>query len=229
MRWNRLLVDGRRNLKPIHLQTLLLTLGLASCLPACVPVIVAGAGTAAAATVDRRPYKTQLQDAEIEHNFNKAYTEAIEARSQASATAFNYQLLLSGQAIDQGTKDELEQIGRTIPNVREVFNELSIGYPQSFPARSNDAFLTAKVKTRLFENKDISAHHFKVVSEAGTVYLMGLVTEQEASIATEIARTTAGVRRVVRVFETISPAEAARLSSGKSQPAPVSDSDKNAK
>ena len=211
-------------MKPIRLQTLLLALGLASCLPACVPVIVAGAGTAAVATMDRRPYKTQLQDAEIERNFNRAYTEDLESRSQASATAFNYRLLLTGQAIDAKTKDELEKVGQTIPNVREVFNELSIGYPQSFSSRSGDAFLTTKVKARLFENKDISAHHFKVVSEAGTVYLMGLVTEQEANIATEIARTTAGVQRVVRVFETISPEEAKRLSAG--QPASTSEENK---
>lgn len=207
-------------MKSIRLPALLTALCIISTLPACVPLIAAGVGGSVVASMDRRSYGIQLQDTEIEHRFNRSFPSALEAKSQASATSYNRWVLLTGQAIDETAKAEVEQVARRVPNVREVFNEITIGYPLSFSTRTNDTLLTTKVKARLTDNKDISTHSFKVVSEDGTVYLMGLVTEQEANIATEIARTTSGVRRVVKVMEVMSPAEISNLTS--SSAAPVS-------
>lgn len=198
-------------MKNTRLQTLITALCIATVLPACIPLVAAGVGGGVIASMDRRSYGLQLQDTEIEHRFNRAFPDALEAKSQASATSFNRWVLLTGQAIDEGAKAEVEQVARKVPNVREVFNEITLGYPISFSVRTNDALLTTKVKARLVENRDISAHSFKVVTEDATVYLMGMVTEQEANIATEIARTTAGVKRVVRVLEVMSPADIANL------------------
>lgn len=198
-------------MKNTRLQTLITALCIATALPACIPLVAAGVGGGVIASMDRRSYGIQLQDTEIEHRFNRSFPDALEARSQSSATSFNRWVLLTGQAIDEGAKAEVEQVARKVPNVREVFNEITLGYPISFSVRTNDALLTTKVKARLIENRDISAHSFKVVTEDATVYLMGMVTEQEANIATEIARTTAGVKRVVRVLEVLSPAEIANL------------------
>lgn len=198
-------------MKNTRLQTLITALCIATALPACIPLVAAGVGGGVIASMDRRSYGLQLQDTEIEHRFNRAFSDALEAKSQASATSFNRWVLLTGQAIDEGAKAEVEQVARKVPNVREVFNEITLGYPISFSVRTNDALLTTKVKARLVENRDISAHSFKVVTEDATVYLMGMVTEQEANIATEIARTTAGVKRVVRVLEVMSPADIANL------------------
>jgi len=208
-------------LKYCRLQTLLAALSIGLVLPACVPLIVAGVGTTVAtSTADRRSYGIQVQDNEIELRFNHTFPATLEARTHASATSYNRWLLLTGQAIDPAAKAEVEEVARRVPNVREVINELSIGYPPSFSTRSNDVLLTTTVKARLMNNKDISASHFKVVTESGTVYLLGIVTAEEGNLATEIARTTSGVERVVRVFETMTAEEIARLTS--STPAPVS-------
>jgi len=96
-----------------------------------------------------------------------------------------------------------------IENVRSVVNELAIGAASSFGSRSNDAFLTGKVKASMVDAKDIQANSFKVVTERGIVYLMGIVSEREANRATDIARGVSGVQKVVRVFEIVSEADLA--------------------
>lgn len=192
---------------------------LASCLlQACVPLIAGGVVGGVAATADRRTYGEQLMDTEIEHKFNRGFSAALEKKTNTSATAYNRWVLLTGQAIDEPSKAEVEAHARALPNVREVFNEISIGYPSSFSSRSNDVLLTSSVKTRIFGSKqEVSGHHVKIVSESGTVYLMGLLTEAEAQAAIEIARTTAGVRKVVNMIEIIS-AQVAEQRSPKNLP-----------
>ena len=114
-----------------------------------------------------------------------------------------------------------------VPNVQQVWNELQIGAPSSFQNRSNDAFITSKVKGRFVDGGKFRANLVKVVTEAGTVFLLGMVTRQEADSAIEIARTTAGVKKVVNLMEIISADQAKRLdvpppeSSSTQQPAPV--------
>lgn len=194
------------------LRTLAAVLAASAALQACVPLVAAGVGTGVVASIDRRSYGIQLEDTEIEHRFNRQFPEALEKRTNVSATSYNRWVLLTGQASDAESRSEVEKLARSIRNVREVVNEISIGYPSSFTSRSNDVLLTSSVKGRLFNSAEISGNHIKVVTESGTVYLMGLVTEREANIASEIARTTNGVQKVVRVFEVISPEEARRIS-----------------
>lgn len=172
---------------------------------ACVPLVAMGIGGGVASTLDRRTYGEQIIDTEIEHRFNRRFPAPLEARTAASATAYNRWVLITGQAMDEPAKAEVETLARSIPNVREVFNELSIAYPSSFGSRSNDTLLTSKVKARLFDSPLVSGNHIKVVSESGVLYLMGLVTEAEANTAIEIARTTSGVSKVVNVMEIIPP------------------------
>ena len=90
---------------------------------------------------------------------------------------------------------------RAIPNVRAIINELQVAGNASFPARANDSYITSKVKGRFLDARRFNPVHVKVVTEAGTVYLLGVVRRKEADDATELARTTSGVQRVVRVFE----------------------------
>ena len=190
----------------MKLRTLCGVLAMAGLLQACVPLIAGGIAGGVASTADRRTYGEQLMDTEIEHKFNRGFPAALEARTNASATAYNRWLLISGQAIDEASKAAVETHARSLPNVREVYNELSIGYPSSFSERSNDAWLTSSVKTRIFTSKEnISGHHIKITTESGTVYLMGLLTEEEAQLAVELARGTAGVRKVVNLIEIVSP------------------------
>lgn len=203
----------------MKLKTLATILAAAGLLQACVPLIAGGVAGGVASTMDRRTYGEQLMDTEIEHKFNRGFPAALEARTNTSATAFNRWVLLTGQAIDEASRAAVEAHARSVPNVREVYNEISIGYPASFTSRTNDTWLTSAVKTRLFNDKTLSGHHVKVVSESGTVYLMGQLTEDEARLALEIARRTAGVRKVISVIETISP-EQARQRSVQTTPAP---------
>ncbi|MBK5105353.1 MAG: BON domain-containing protein, partial [Burkholderiales bacterium] len=123
-----------------------------------------------------------------------------------NVNSYNRNALLTGEAPDVATKTDIERIVREIPNVRGVVNEIQIAGVSSYSARGNDSYLTSKVKTRFIDsNSGISANDVKVVTESGVVYLLGLVTRKEAEAAVEIARTTGGVQKVVRVFEYIEP------------------------
>lgn len=210
--------------KRFPLRALFVTLSAATLLQACVPLAVVGVGTGVASTLDRRTYGEQIMDREIESKFNRSFPATLEAKTAVSATSFNRWLLLTGHAIDESSRGEVESLARRTANVREVFNEIAIGYPSSFGNRNNDSFLTTKVKTRLFDSPYISGHHIKVVTESGIVYLMGEVTEGESQAAIEVARNTAGVQKVVSVLEIISPERAKQLnalpdqSSGKAKP-----------
>jgi osmotically-inducible protein OsmY len=112
-------------------------------------------------------------------------------------------VLLTGQAPDAQVRAEAERIARSVDNVRGVYNELAVAGVSSFTARSNDSIITSKVKARFLDANKFNILHVKVVTESGVVYLLGMVKKQEANDATEIARTTSGVQKVVRVFEYI--------------------------
>lgn len=192
-------------------RALILALCASGLLQACVPLVVAGVGTGVTSTLDRRTYGEQIIDREIEHKFNGAITDDLDQNTSVTATAFHRWLLLTGQAIDPGRRDKVEQIARATPNVDQVFNEVSIGYPASFSSHSSDSFITSKVKARLFDSPYVSGHHVKVVTESGIVYLMGELTAGEARVAVDIASKTSGVQKVVSVFEIISEERAQQL------------------
>lgn len=195
--------------KHMILRPLAAALIAATTLQGCIPLIAAGVGVGATSTLDRRTYAEQLMDRELEVKFNQGFPAALESRTSVTATSFNRWVLLTGKAIDDAAKQEVEQRARGLPNVRQIFNEVSIGYPTAFGDRANDTYLTTKVKARLVDSEFVSGNHVKVVSESGAVFLMGIVTEREAQAATEVARNTAGVRRVVSMFEIV-PDEKAR-------------------
>ncbi len=110
-------------------------------------------------------------------------------------------MLLTGEAWDEATRAEVEKIVAAVPNVRSVTNEVQVAGASSGTSRANDTAITARVKGRFVNVKDLNPLHVKVVTEAGVVYLLGIVTETEAETSTELARTTGGVRKVVKVFE----------------------------
>jgi osmotically-inducible protein OsmY len=172
-----------------------------SLLQACVPLIGAGGVVAVSALEDRRTTGTQLEDQGIESRAQGRIQERLGERAHVNVTSFNRLVLLTGEAWDEATRDEVEKIVAAVPNVRSVTNEVQVAGVSSTASRANDTALTAKVKTRLLNAKEFNSLHVKVVTEAGVVYLLGLVTEPEADAVTELARTTAGVRKVVKVFE----------------------------
>jgi osmotically-inducible protein OsmY len=192
-------------------QTLtLLLLGCVLALPACVPVALVGAGAVGALSYeDRRTTGIQVDDEGIELRVNNRISERYGDKVHANVTSFNRSVLLTGEVPDEKAREDIEKIAASTSNVRLVTNELKVGAPTAFSARANDAAVTGKVKARFVEAAKFSAVHVKVVTEASVVYLLGIVTESEANNAAEIARTTGGVRKVVKVFEYCKPTDPA--------------------
>lgn len=167
----------------------------------CAAVVVGGAAaTGVIVAEDRRTVGTMTEDENIEiRTVSRAGEQLKDAH--INATSYNRLVLLTGEVPNAGAKAAAEKIARSVENVRGVYNELEVGPNSSLSARSNDSYITSKVKARFVDASKFNPLHVKVVTENGVVYLLGLVKRQEASDATEIARTTAGVKRVVRVFE----------------------------
>ncbi|MCB1957029.1 MAG: BON domain-containing protein [Rhodocyclaceae bacterium] len=187
---------------------------LAATLPAlqgCFPVVAAGAATGAFMAADRRSSGAYVEDEGLEWKVGNRVKERFGDAAHVNVTAFNRVVLLTGEISDESSRAALDQIAAGVPNVRGVTNEVQVAGVSSLTSRGNDAVVTSKVKARFVDANTFGANHVKVVTEAGTVFLMGLVTRGEADNATEIARTTSGVRKVVRVFEYITPEEAKNL------------------
>jgi osmotically-inducible protein OsmY len=185
------------------------TIVLLSCVTllssACVPLLIGGAvvGTAAVAT-DRRSAGAQVDDEVIETKSALAITERFKGNDfHVNVTSFNGIVLITGEVPSTGAKAEVEQVVRVNPKVRAVQNELVVGPATDIGSRSNDTLITSKVKTRFVEANKFQINYVKVVTENGVVYLMGIVRREEGDAAAEIARTTSGVQRVVKVFEYI--------------------------
>ena len=205
----------------IRLTLALGTLAAASLLGGCAPLLFGGAafGTAMMVT-DRRTSGAQVDDQAIELKSINRINDVIGERGRASATSFNRLVLITGEVPTETDKTNVEQSLSRIENVRSIVNELAIGPGASLGTRSNDTLLTSKVKASLIDAKDLQVNAFKVVTERGNVYLMGRVTEREATRATDLARTVSGVQKVVRVFEIVTDAELADAQPPKSDSPP---------
>jgi len=182
-------------------------------LSGCAPLLVGGAVLGGTLMVtDRRTSGTQIEDQAIEFKSMNRVRDAIGDRGHVAAVSYNRVVLLTGEVASEADKAAAEQAVQRVDNVRSIVNELEIMGPTSLTARSNDAILTSKVKATFVDAKDVFANAFKVHTERGIVYLMGRVTEREATRASELARTVSGVQKVVRVFEVISEEELADMS-----------------
>ena len=207
--------------------TLRMTLGLTlltSALSACAPLLVGGAvGSTVLVATDRRTSGTQLEDQGIELRAANRLRDQMGTRARISVTSFNRRVLLTGEVANARDKALAEQIVSEVDNVQGLVNELGITASPSLGQQANDTLTTGKVKAALVDTKDLSANAFKVVSERGSTYLMGRVTQREADRATEVTRSVSGVQRVVRVLEIISDEELRRIQAGTSPQAPVED------
>ena len=201
----------------------LVAVATATLLAGCVPLVVAGAvgGTALVAT-DRRSVGAQADDEAIELKIANAINSQYGESVHAIATSYNGIVLLSGEVPNQDVWASIGNLAKNTVKVRTVHNELVVGPNADLSVRSNDTFITSKVKTRFLEaSQKFSATHVKVVTQRGIVYLMGIVTRAEGDAAAQIASTTTGVVRVVKVFEYIAaPPPAPETSPPAATPAP---------
>lgn len=175
-------------------------------LQACAPVVVGGAAaTGTAVAIDRRTAGTMVDDQAVELKTLDAILSDKDLYEQThiSSTSFNGLVLLTGQAPRAELRERAERIVSAYPEVRRVVNEITVSAPNSVMTRTSDTWITTKVKTLMFAEKDFNGNNVKVVTENGTVYLMGLVRRAESDKAVAIARQVKGVQRVVKVFEYI--------------------------
>jgi osmotically-inducible protein OsmY len=184
---------------------------LVSTLGACAPLMIAGvAGTAMVAS-DRRTSGAQLEDESIELRAQARIRDNLGERVHVNVTSFNRQVLLTGEVTAEKDRQAVVQLVERIENVKAVVNELAVMPMSNLSERSNDLLIVAKVKASFVDSRDLFANAFKVVTERGTVYLMGRVTQREANSATQLTRNVSGVNKVVRLFEIISEEELRNL------------------
>lgn len=178
----------------------------------CAPLLIGGAmvGGVSVAT-DRRTSATQLEDETIEIKAGARIREQLGDRVHINVNSYNRVALITGEARNEADQAEVARIVAGVENVTNVMNETAVTMHSSLSGRSNDVVVQGKVKAKLIEARDLLSNAFYVVVERGTVYLMGRVTEREANRATDIARQTGGVKKVVRAFEIISEEELARI------------------
>ena len=171
-------------------------------LPGCVPVIVAGAAGATMVAVDRRSTGAQVDDQAIELKVESDAGTRWGNDIHLNVTSYNGNVLLSGEAPNAQVKSEIERMTRAShARVRKIYNEMVIGPTTDLGARSNDSYVTSKVKTRMIESESVRSIYSKVVTERSVVYLMGIVSRRDGDAAAQIAATTDGVARVVKLFE----------------------------
>lgn len=202
-------------MKPFQLPRLgavLLACAAASAtLSACAPLLLGGAVGSALVAVDRRSSGAQLDDQGIELRAGNRLNEQLGGRANVSVTSYNRQVLLTGEAASEATRAEAERIVAGVDNVRSTVNEIKVMNSPGLSQRTTDSLITGRVKAGFVDARDLPAVAIKVTTAHNVVYLMGRVTQKEADRATEIARNTDGVQRVVRVLEILSEEELMRL------------------
>lgn len=198
---------------------LLTSVCLGAALSACAPLVVGGAAVMGSlVATDRRTAGTQLEDEGIELRAASRLRDQLGDRGHVSVISYNRQLLLVGEVPSAQDRQLVEQAVSKVENVRAVVNEVAVVANATLSQLSSDSVLTGRVKAAMVDAPDLFANAFKVVTERGTVYLMGRVTQREANRATEIARSISGVQKVIRVLEIISEEE---LKGTLPKPAPV--------
>lgn len=216
---NKTLPQTRSRLLAVALTSLVALTALS----ACTPLLLGGAAVTSAIVVsDRRTTGAQLEDQAIELKAGNRIKDEVGSRARALVTSYNRRVLLTGEVSNERDKALIGEIVSRVENVAAVQNELEITNSPSLRERAADTVVTGRVKAAFIDVNQIPASAFKVTTERGTVYLMGRVTQREADYATQVARNTQGVRRVVRVLEIISDEELARMApAATSAPAPA--------
>lgn len=180
---------------------ILAVIALTSQITACLPVAVGGAAAGGAMAADRRTTGVYVEDENIELKASNIIGSTLDDNAHVNVTSYKGNVLLTGEAPNAEAKTKAGNIVKTVENVRNVTNEITIGLKTSISSRANDAYLTSKIKAQFVSESRFPANVVKVVTENSVVYLLGYVTQKEAEAAVDIARNTSGVTKVVKVFE----------------------------
>lgn len=190
----------------LTLQLLVLPIMLVVSLTGCTPIVVGGAFAGATTTIhDRRPYYTVIDDQHIELAVLHALAQepSVQGYSQISATSYNRTVLLTGQAESTVVAQRASDLVSRVPKVARVVDEITIGAPTTLTRASQDTYITSRAKLALTKVAlpGFDPTRVKIVTEDAVVYLMGLVSPEEADAAVEQVRYVPGVAQVVKLFE----------------------------
>lgn len=180
---------------------------LVASLSACAPVLISSVAGGAIVVSDRRTSGAQLEDAAITVKAANAAKSILGDRGNVSVSSYNRRVLVTGEVNTEEEKKKVISAISKVENVQLVVDELAVYIPSALSTRAKDTLTTTRVKANLIDAKDLTASAFRVITERGTVYLMGIVTQREADRATDLASRTPGVSKVVQVLEVISEAE----------------------
>ena len=186
------------------MKKVMVLLGLILNLQACIFVVGAAAGAAAIAIVyDHRTIENSIQDTKIANSIINKIKEvpALKEESHIEVTVFNRIVLLTGETPNAEWRQQTEDIAKSVANVGRVYNQLTIEGPTSSLTRTSDSWITTKIKSQMLATDDLKSSSIKVVTENGVVYLMGIVSREQANIAVEIARQVSGVQKVIKIFQ----------------------------
>ena len=189
----------------MNTRTFLIPLAFAICLSACVPIVLvaAGATVGGAIVYDKRSVKSIAQDRNTASQALKKISDDSQLQSQTHITiaTFNNIMLLAGQAKTDELRNRVYQIASDIPNLKLIYNEITVEAPTTKSVQTQDAWITTKVKSTMLTEKGLNSTQIKAVTENTVVYLMGMVTHKQADLAAEVASKVSGVTKVVRIFE----------------------------
>lgn len=198
-------------MRTYFISKVLAVLTLASLLSSCAVVAVGGVAAGASVMADRRPPAVQAIDKgiglEVENSLDKKFGD----NAHINVTSFNQKVLLTGEVKDASIKEQAGTYAKANKNVRSVFNELVVGPNSTYTARANDSYLESKIKTQMIFTDKLPSNSMAIVAEGSSVYLMGILTQNEAAIAKKVASNADGVKDVYAYFDIISEAEKARL------------------
>jgi osmotically-inducible protein OsmY len=170
-------------------------------LTSCVAAVVAGA---AGLVYDKRSVVTLEADARLFHIIHTAIVTKPEFRdSRVLVTSFNRVVLLVGQTSSESLRLEAETIARGTADVVRVYNELSVSPSIPVAQRTKDSWITSQVRSNMLTRKGLESGSIRVVTENGVVFLMGIVTDEQAALSVDVARRVNGVVKVVKIFQYI--------------------------
>jgi osmotically-inducible protein OsmY len=200
----------------IAARSIILALGIgisATTLPGCAPLFASGVTVGGLASADRRTLGTQIEDQTIQLRGTQRLKEALPGseESYGYVTSFNRRVLLTGRAPTAKARQQAEQLAGTLENVRLINNEIQVSQGALSNSSARDTAVTARIKAALLQASDVESTSIKVVTEAQTVYLLGIVTQDEGKRAAGVASRVSGVEKVVTLFDYITDQDLADL------------------
>lgn len=201
------LIPNTRLIRVLGLASALTITGILS---ACAPVVVGGAAaTTTAVIVDRRTVGEQMDDKTIEFKVASNIRGILPDNARVNNIAYAGLVILTGDVPTENLKQQAAAKTKEVERVKRVINEIRVGDVTPLSVRTNDTWITSKVKTALLNAEQVPFRTILTTTERGNVYLLGRVTENEANRATHVASTVDGVNRVVKAFEIVSEASIA--------------------